>query len=161
MAVMMEFTIRKAAFSDAEAILEEGLELTKFLKIYDPQIYGFKENYAGIYRNLIRKIMRGKKSAAFVAVYEGKIIGHILLVEKRHFPIYQKDSEAFVEEMFVAKQFRNLGVGTKLLDAAKKWGKTRKLPFLGINVHTKNNKAFKLYRNLGFREHHFEMRMKL
>ncbi len=104
-------------------------------------------------------MIKGPKSAVFIAEDGGKVIGHIIVREESHFPIYFYDRDACVYEMFVAEGYRNMGIGTKLLKKAREWAKSRKLHFLSITIHTKNRKAFALYCKFGFREHHFEMRM--
>ncbi|MBC6973148.1 GNAT family N-acetyltransferase [Bacillus sp. Xin] len=57
---------------------------------------------------------------------------------------------AYVEDIKVDKQFRQFGVGRKLIERAKYWAQTGKM--LGIMLETQNNnvRACKFYESCGF-----------
>ena len=53
--------------------------------------------------------------------------------------------------MFVARKFRNQGLGKKLLAAAESYAREKKVKWLRIGVFADNQVANRLYESMGFR----------
>jgi len=53
-----------------------------------------------------------------------------------------------IDELYIEKQFRNKKIGTKFINFLK----TQKINGLQLEVNSKNKKALKLYKRLGFSE---------
>jgi ribosomal protein S18 acetylase RimI-like enzyme len=58
--------------------------------------------------------------------------------------------DAFIDELFVAEPFRNLGWGTKLVEAALEAASEAGVHAMHLGVERTNPNAMRLYRRLGF-----------
>ena len=74
-----------------------------------------------------------------IVLLDGRPVGR-LLVERRHDSVFGVD-------LAVLSEFRNLGIGTVIVDRLIEEGSQRGVPFI-ISV-VKSNPAFRLYRRLG------------
>lgn len=120
--------ILKSCKKDVEKITELETENIRFNSMNKEQIGSMlaDENYV-----------------LFKAVVDGEIIGFIIL---------QKTDELNVDSVVVRKDFRNLGVATKLILKAEKFAKANNIKTLSLEVSAKNITAYLLYQKLGFVE---------
>ncbi|MEN1937947.1 GNAT family N-acetyltransferase [Paenibacillus sp. 102] len=79
----------------------------------------------------------------FLAFMNHEMIGIIIL--KRNW-----NGFAYVEDIKVDKQFRQLGVGRKLIERAKHWAKSCKMPGIMLETQSNNVRACKFYESCGF-----------
>ena len=56
-----------------------------------------------------------------------------------------------IPNLFVARKFRNQGLGKKLLEAAESYAMEKKVAWLRIGVFADNQVANRLYESMGFR----------
>ena len=57
---------------------------------------------------------------------------------------------AFIEDIAVSKNYRKNGVGTKLIEKAIEWAKSKNLPGLMLETQDNNLSACRFYNKLGF-----------
>lgn len=81
--------------------------------------------------------------ANLIARHEHKVVGHAALIIESE----RTDGEYLI---FVAKSFRNRGVGTELTVAAMDRARARGLTTVWLTVEALNFRAIKLYRKIGF-----------
>jgi len=153
-----EFIIRKANLNDLDEILELHFKLSK--KIYKKFDKSVNLNWTYTHG---KKYFAGqiKKSDGFVEVAEGggKIIGYVCgsLVER---PLdREKALYAELESIMVDKKLRSAGIGSELIKSFLKWSKPKKVKYISVTASDQNEKAVKLYRNLGFKN--YEMILEL
>lgn len=84
---------------------------------------------------------------------EGYLIGSIIRSD------YQ--TIGYVDDLFISKNFRKKGGAKKLIEEFIKILKRNKIKKCRLGVNIKNNKAIRLYRNMGFEIKHYEMDKKL
>lgn len=89
----------------------------------------------------IETALNDKNYKTFVAVVEDKVIGYVIL---------QITDEINIESIAVDKDYRNLGIATKLIETAKDFSKTIKIDTISLEVNKTNLKAYVLYKKLGF-----------
>ena len=77
----------------------------------------------------------------FVAKIEDEIIGFMLL---------QKTDEVNIDSIAVKPEYRNRGVATKLIEAAKNYANENGIDVVSLEVGYKNISAYLLYEKLGF-----------
>ncbi|EEL87365.1 N-acetyltransferase [Bacillus cereus] len=79
----------------------------------------------------------------YIALLHNQIVGVIIL--KKNWNRY-----AYIEDIKVDKECRELGIGRRLIEQAKKWAKEGNMP--GIMLETQNNNvaACKFYEKCGF-----------
>ena len=122
----VELTIRESVKEDLEAVAQ----IEKDSISTNPISAGQLEQ---TYSSDINKI--------FVATIEDEIIGFILL---------QKTDEVNIDSVVVKPEYRNRGVATKLIDAAKNYAKENGIGVVSLEVGYKNVSAYLLYEKLGF-----------
>ena len=79
-----------------------------------------------------------------------------------YWTIRTSDSEIYLENLIIGKDFQNSGFGTKTMDLIIKKSKKEKKP-IRLRVLKENKRAKKFYENLGFEkilesENHYEMK---
>ena len=79
----------------------------------------------------------------YLAFMNHQIIGMIIV--KRNW-----NGFAYVEDIKVDKQFRQLGVGRKLIERAKDWAQVCEMPGIMLETQSNNVRACKFYENCGF-----------
>lgn len=75
------------------------------------------------------------------AMIENEIVG---------FVIVQKSDEFNIDSIAVKKEFRNLGIASKLIEKVRYYAKRSKVDTLSLEVSEKNITAYLLYTKLGF-----------
>ena len=94
-------------------------------------------------KNQIEKYLIDENHHAFKAVVDGEIVGFVAL---------EMSDEINIDSIAVKKEFRNLGIATKLIAEIEKFAKERHFKTLSLEVGYKNITAFLLYEKLGFKE---------
>jgi len=96
--------------------------------------------------------LRKKNSAVFIA--ENKIpIGMIIVTYFKPLIISKFSKKGYVSNLFVDEEYRNKGVGKKLLNASLKWLKDNKVKYISLEIHLENKTALKFYRKAGFKDY--------
>lgn len=120
--------IREAVSGDVEAIYE--IEKTSILTNV-------------MNEDAIKTCIENENYKTFVATANREIVGFIAL---------QKTDEVNIESIAVKKEWRNLGIATRLIEKAEEFTKDAGLDVLSLEVNFKNITAFLLYEKLGFQE---------
>lgn len=81
-----------------------------------------------------------------------KVFKVLLNKEIAGFIIIQLSDEVNIVSIAVKKEFRNLGLATKLINYAENFAKDKNFKVLSLEVSYKNIKAYVLYKKLGFIE---------
>lgn len=124
------------------------------LLIQDERKYNdtIDENY--VVKDHFSKLL-DKENAKVLAYYlDNKIVGYILIRKT-------DDLTCLLDGLFVIDQYRNRGIGRKLINEAIKVCKTYKVKYVDINVMKNNTIAKKLYQELDFNELEIKMRKHL
>ena len=90
----------------------------------------------------IAEMLTDKNYVPFVALFNNQIVG---------FVIFQKTDELSVVSIAVNKDFRNLGIATKLMQEGEEYYKKNNFKTISLEVGEKNITAFLLYEKLGFK----------
>lgn len=134
MTIKNQLTISDTTVEDIETIIE----LTKEL--------GYTVTREEI-KDKIKKFSNSLTEKVLIAEID-KIVGwmHVSLVE----PL---ESKAFVEirGIVVKEEYRKQGIGTKLIQAAEKWGKEKGCKKIRIRTNIKRNETRKYYSNLNYK----------
>ena len=92
-------------------------------------------------REQIQKAFYNENCFMFKAVVNDEVVGFILL---------EQSDELNIDSIAVKKEFRNLGIATKLISKAEECAKKNKIKTISLEVGIKNITAFLLYGKLGF-----------
>ena len=93
--------------------------------------------------NQIKTAITDDGYIVYKAVIENEIVGFVVL---------QRSDELNIDSIVVKKEFRNLGIATKLIERAAEKAKEIEIPTLSLEVGYKNITAYLLYKKLGFVE---------
>ncbi len=153
--------IRKAKLEDLDSLIElwEGyenfeesfvnLEKQSYVKKRGDAEKNMRENF--------KKVLKGKKSDIFVAEESNEIAGFILISKSKSDDIHTFDFYGEIPYIYIKKDFRGKGIGSKFFKKAKKWFKDKKLKYIKLDVNVKNKKAKEIYKKWGFDEYEVGM----
>lgn len=143
----MDLTFKSAKYEDWKLTFEFKKD---GLKKYVEKIWGWDEK---IQKKMHKENFDPKKTE--IIQLENNEIGY--------WTIRTSDSEIYLENLILGKEFQNIGFGgTKIMDSIIKTSEKEKKP-IGLRVLKANKKAKKFYENLGFEkisesENHYEMK---
>jgi len=95
----------------------------------------------------IEKALREEEMRIFlVAEMEGRIVGISNMQRYEKLP----ERHAAISGVSVAKGYRGLGIGTRLIEAMLAWAREKGLRRIELKVFARNSGAIALYERLGF-----------
>lgn len=157
---MKDVLIRKATLDDVPQLMR----LWKGLMAYHDRRYGYgrgifeyRPNKVAIYLKFLKKQLRRRNAAVFVAELDGKVVGDIMVQVNKLPRLFVHDKEAYIGEIVVDGRHRGKGIGTMLLKEGERWAKKKKMYSIALTVHTANQDALSVYRKSGFKGHHLKM----
>ncbi len=117
------------------------------------ELEGESDEFAGIDKEkMLRELTENKERFnAFAALNErGEYVGILTLVET--FAIYAGGNYGVIDEMYVAPEYRSLGVGKMLLAAAKEYGRQKRWLRLDVTAPPEEEwqRTVKFYEREGF-----------
>jgi len=140
------------------------------IKILDEYVTNFVRDEAIMYEennksDLIisgysERRLNDKDVIIFVDVEDDKIVGFINGSFMRGNSV-KKTDEVKIDMLYVIEEYRNKGIGSKLIDAFVNSCKDRGVKYLRIDNFIANEGASRLYERLGFTPHILERRKKL
>ncbi len=98
----------------------------------------------------------------YIAKKDKKIVGYIIIniVEKDNgFIRYRKT--LCIDTLCIDEKYRGQGIGTKMLEFAKKLGKEKNCTDIYLNVNPNNKNAIRVYENFGMKVNKISYMMKL
>lgn len=108
-------------------------------------VLGFADNESGY-----------EPARAFLAWFADRPVGFLLArIMRDHY--YQNEFYGYIEQLIVGDGWRNRGVGSKLLDEAYKWLRSRYIYTATLKVYGPNQEALKFYRRQGFSPLRYEL----
>lgn len=104
-----------------------------------------------------------EKSDIIVVEIDNTIAGFLLIQELITAPYscIVQHNYAYIMDVIVGGQYQGKGIGSLLLQEAKKWAVERKLDHLELSVLAENSGAFALYERHGYKEASRTMRLEL
>lgn len=88
----------------------------------------------------------------FVARVEDEIVGYITInIKEKNNPSMRYRKQLQIEAICVDEKNRGKGIGTELLEYARKFGKENNCTDLYLTVNKENEKAIKIYEKFGFK----------
>ena len=145
-------TIRPAELADAPALETLFEALDEHHRLALPDIFHPPRAERREQSWLAQRIT-GPDSAILVASgLDRRIIGLAVLVTRSVAATVVRDARRFVEidELIVAAELRGLGVGRRLIEAARAWAQDRDIPGLEICAWSFNLETIEFYRGIGF-----------
>jgi ribosomal protein S18 acetylase RimI-like enzyme len=152
--------IRKAKLKDVEQVAVYGVGLLKQhcgLDSYFAPAKDVKE----VYRKFFKRCVFSKNRHLLVAEENGKIVGYALGELGSRPPVFKIRKIGFINDVFVAEEFRHHGIATQFLCELKRWFRSKNLEHIEISVHVENPLAKKVWEKYGFEEYMIKQRVEM
>lgn len=142
--------VRKAQTSDIEKLIELNLEVHAIHLQERPE--EFKELSAEDIRSSLSHVLSQESAEIFVCYNEGQVVGYILVrvVTPPENSVQKVRKFLYINQIDVKEGFRRQGVGTLLLDAAKKFAMQQGLELIILDVWKFNREAVSFFGSQGF-----------
>jgi ribosomal protein S18 acetylase RimI-like enzyme len=146
---MDNLTIRSAALSDAEKIVELRLLSQENAEKSNPLIWRITEEGKRLLKQKVENDLADSNIRVLLAEADGEIIGYVqgeVTSRSDHMP----RTVGQVSLMYVVKQFRRKGVGRRLVKELCKFFNSNKAEDLTVRYIIGNKEAEGFWRKLGF-----------
>ena len=142
--------IRKAKTEDLARLEELYRELEEDAVLYQPEHFVFSP--AGTRSEQIKGFLNSDSQAIFVAEDDGEVIGfsHVVLIKAKKVPCLKPETSLYLQDLVVTAEYRSRGIGTILLNEAKKYGKDNGADFFRTQVFPQNTDGMRFYERNGF-----------
>ena len=144
-------TIRKAKIEDAAAIEALYTELEKDAVTYQSEHFVFSP--AGARSRQLEEILKSENQVMLVAVDESDVVigfAHVVFMGVKAFSCLKPQTNIYLQDLVVSGDYRNHGIGTLLLNEAKKYGTEKGADFFRTQVFPMNKAGLRFYERNGF-----------
>lgn len=152
--------IRKATLKDIKQMIDCALSLLKYHYDFDPYFAPVK-NVKDVYQKFFKRCIYSNKRHLLVAEENKKIIGYALGELGSRPPVFKIRKIGFINDVFVERKFRKLGIAKQFLLELYKWFKSKKLEYIELTVHVKNEIGKKAWTKYGFEDYMVKQRIKM
>ena len=145
-------TIRKAATEDLARLEELYRELEEDAVLYQPEHFVFSPK--GTRTEQAKEILKSDTQTMLVAEKDGEVIGfaHLVLIKAKKVPCLKSETSLYLQDLVVTSEYRSQGIGTILMNEAKKYGKEKGADFFRTQVFPQNTDGLRFYERNGFSE---------
>ena len=113
--------------------------------------------YRRVYREIYRNSLTGRTILLAAVTNSGQLIGQVFVTINPSHSYKLVPSQSLLLSSFrVKKEYRGLGVGSRLLKTCEDCAIDRKIGFLWLNCSKSNEKALNFYRKHGFEIFRFD-----
>ena len=144
-------TIRKAKIEDAVAIEALYTELEKDAVMYQSE--HFVLSPSGARSRHLEEILKNENQVMLVAVDELDVVigfAHVVFMGVKAFSCLKPQTNIYLQDLVVSGDYRNRGIGTLLLNEAKKYGTEKGADFFRTQVFPMNKAGLRFYERNGF-----------
>ncbi|WP_435154463.1 GNAT family N-acetyltransferase [Haladaptatus sp. DFWS20] len=144
-------TVEAATSADIDHIADLWVELARDQRAYGSHLLPDK-NRATVRDSIARHII---ENTLFIA-RDPNIVGFVMF-ELQSGIYEQATTRGIIQNIYVEPDHRDMGIGSRLLDAAEQALIERGADALALEVMTANENARRLYRNRGYEPHRIEV----
>ena len=112
------------------------------------QFYKYKTEIKKSTKYIKERISK-KESTIFLCYCDKEPAGFVQLYET--FDSLNINKKLVLYDLYVKKEFRQIGIGKSLMDIAKKFGHKKKIKLIELSTAIKNKKAQSLYESLEYK----------
>lgn len=142
--------IRIANINDIQPLRVLYEELEQDGVKYQPEhfVVGYRDDT--FFTNIFDK----ENQDIIVADDDDKIAGfaHVIILKQKTVSCLKPQSLVYIQDLDVAINERNNGIGTLLMDASKRYGREREVDFIRTQVFPQNTDGMRFYERNGFCE---------
>lgn len=116
-----------------------------------------KKEYDRFFPSYMMGLLRNPDSAVRVAEEDGGVIGYAVATRGRDQPFMRFSRVAVLNDMYVAEDHRNEGVGKELLASLRAWARESGLEALEVHVFPGHEQELASLKKLGFFQYRIKM----
>jgi ribosomal protein S18 acetylase RimI-like enzyme len=145
-------TIRKATTEDLSRLEELYRELEEDAVLYQPEHFVFSPK--GTRTEQVKEFLDSDTQTMLVAEKDGEVIGfaHLVLIKAKKVPCLKSETSLYLQDLVVTSEYRSQGIGTILMNEAKKYGRENGADFFRTQVFPQNTDGLRFYERNGFSE---------
>ena len=143
-------TIRIANKEDIEDLKKLYYELENDAVTFQPEHFVHGERNEEFFNTLFNS----ENQDILVAEQDNKIVGfaHVVILEQKKVPCLIPERVIYLQDLDVSEELRSQGIGAKLIEACKDYGKKKGADFMRTQVFPQNVRGMKFYERAGFSE---------
>ncbi len=101
------------------------------------------------------------ETATFIATDEDEFAGSTVIRVDESPPVFARDREATIGEVYVSPDHRGSGIATALMDRAESWADSRDCEYATLSVDERNGTARACYESCGYEVRRYKMDKRL
>lgn len=142
--------IRLATENDIEALQKLYYELENDAVRFQPEHFVHGARDEGFFRPILQAVNQD----IIVAELDGNVVGfaHVMIQEQKRVPCLKPERVIYLQDLDVSEEMRSQGIGAKLIDACKDYGREKGADFMRTQVFPQNVRGMKFYERAGFSE---------
>ena len=148
--------IRRAKSRDMAFIVELWKQLSEEHARLDER-YALRSEAEIVWARWAGQRLRDEASIVLVAESGSECVGYLLGHAGEAQPIFEQRAYATITDLFVAPEFRRKGVGSKLMEEALAFFRSRDLKHIRLNVLAKDEETRAFYEKQGFGDFLYRM----
>jgi ribosomal protein S18 acetylase RimI-like enzyme len=149
------YTIRPGRREDAADAARLWVQSAEEHTVYDP-VYATSPGAEKTMRRFLADLASSRHAFLFVAVVkdggEAQTVGFASGELREGSPTFRSRTWASVDDVYVAPDYRSLGIGGALMEHVKEWARESEAGGVSLQVAAANERGRKFYSELGFRE---------
>jgi len=145
--------IREARIDDYEGFLSVFKEIEKLHREFVNWKFRECDNEQNIFPyEYYKKMVEKNNSNIYIFEFENKIVGLSMgeIVESKDIPVLKEREYLKIRTVGVLPEYRNKGIGNKLLKELENWAMSKGVYDFEIDVYAFNNSALEFYKNNDF-----------
>ncbi len=150
-------TIRKAKIKDLEEVSKLALKLLKYHARFD-KCHTPAKDAKKVYHKYFKSAVYSPKKELLVAEKNKKIIGFALGGIKKTSSLLKINECGLVDTIYILPHYRKKKLSKKFLDWLFSWFKSKKIKYVNLYVHPKNEIGLKVWGKYGFKDSLIEKR---
>ena len=142
--------IRKATMRDAAQLRPLYIELMKDAVVYQPEHFVIGDRDDAFFK----RIVDSDTQDILVAEDASGIVGfcHIMILHTKNVSCLKPQTFAYIQDLVVAEEARNKGIGTSLMAASKAYARDHEAAFIRLSVFPESISGLRFYERNGFYE---------
>jgi ribosomal protein S18 acetylase RimI-like enzyme len=159
-----KFALREAKKEDLDQILSLWQNLAELYAHLNPSGFPYKETVFQTKRKeFARALLDRENYLLLVAEAAQQIIGYIrvAIIKKPETILKGYERVGEIESFFVAKEWRDKGIGRQLFTKSIDWFKKKAVKHIFVKVMVQNKEAIAMYKHLGFHLRNYVLEMDL
>jgi ribosomal protein S18 acetylase RimI-like enzyme len=154
----MDVTVRAVSRKDIDSLLQLWKEFMSDTNSLDRPIPTHAEN-VGRWKEFINRLIDDDPGQIQVADQDGILVGYLICQKTVTTPLDMGYKWSYISDLYVRPTHRRRGIGRRLLQTTLEYLKSIGSEHIRLAVWHRNEEAIRLYRELGFREHMYILKV--